>query len=156
MAQQPQAPSRALTLRQPWAWCVTGLPNPKRVENRTWAPPGDWRGPLALHTAATVDTAALAALERDWGPAAPARDQLVTGAVVAVADLAEVHRAGAPGCGWRCIGWGGDDHRIFHWVLGEVTVLPEPVPCKGRLQLWRLDAATAAAVAAGLAAAGAR
>lgn len=151
MAQQLKAPKKALTIRQPWVWCITDLQSyPKRVETRTWAPPGDWRGPIALHAAATVDAKVMAAFERDWGEDAPRRDQLVTGAVVAVADLVEVHPAWGEGCGPGCADWGGMDPGTFHWHFDDVTVLPDPVPCKGRLQLWNLDEDVSTAVAAGL------
>lgn len=128
----------ALTLIQPWAYAVTHAG--KRVENRTWPPspkmlrPGDL---LAIHAGFKVDRAACAELRRA-GVQLPSR--LSTGAVVAVAryggvltypqDLAALDPS---------------QRRWFvgplGWRLEDVVALREPVPCKGRLGLWKMGEA---------------
>jgi hypothetical protein len=151
---RPQEPSKALTLRQPWAWCVTH--QTKRTENRTWEPKGDWRGPLALHAGKTLTNQDLAALQDAPGAAGiptPRRGDLTLGAVVALARLADVHVADADTCQGDCLEWGQFPARpgtkpLYHWCFADVTVLKRPVPCTGALGLWTLPADVAAAVAA--------
>jgi hypothetical protein len=106
-----------------------------------------YRGPLAIHAGAALHTqdgdkgenavrrvAELAGLpmETVW------HGSQLRGAVVAVANLTEV-------CGesryttWircACRPWGVAKQR--HFILADVRVLPEPVPCRGRQRLWRL------------------
>jgi ADP-ribose pyrophosphatase YjhB (NUDIX family) len=49
----PSAPFLALSLRQPWLWCVLHLG--KCIENRVWST--DYRGPVLLHASATMTKA---------------------------------------------------------------------------------------------------
>lgn len=148
----------ALTLHAPWAFAVAHLG--KRIENRTWVPPARLVGQrLAIH-------AGVAETEAEWGAvyAAASKPPLLglrplpaRGAVVAVVTVAgwvneigslettlespsyEHVKAAAVTPGPWFIGPIG-------WVLTDVVTLPEPVPCKGRQGLWRLDAATDAKV----------
>lgn len=152
----PTTDVRALTFKQPWAWCVTN--ETKRVENRTWEPKGDWRGPLALHAGKTLAPADLARLQEALaaqGQRAPRRQDLTLGAVVALTRLVDIHPADRRKCDEACRGWGEFPTRrelrgktLYHWCLGEVTVLKKPVACTGALQLWKLPDDVAAAVAA--------
>lgn len=147
---KPKPKLKALTVRQPWAWCITD--EAKRVENRIWQPRGDWRGPLALHAAQTLDTRALDALTRDWGKRhAPRGDQLALGAIVGLVRLADVHPADKKTCPQTCRNWGEFPAKgakpLFHWILDDVTVLRTPLPCKGALQLWNVPDDVAAALA---------
>lgn len=111
---------RGLTIRQPWADAI--VHGTKRIENRTW-----WVSTLPmhllLHAAAGVDRAAVLPI----GEYVPG--DRVTGAILGVATLTEVHDPD-----W-CSPWGEPD--ALHWVLDDVHALPEPVPYKGSLGLWR-------------------
>jgi hypothetical protein len=134
----------ALTILQPYAGLIC-LPDDdhrvKRVENRRWKPPPKAvKRELAIHAGRSralldLDDVELAGLD------------LIFGAIVATAVLE----------GWFevCAGEGLDsiprtaleawpwlpDHGQhvqgrFCWVLGQVRVLPAPVPCRGFLGLW--------------------
>jgi hypothetical protein len=150
---------KALSIRQPWAWAIAH--GGKDVENRTWG--GGYRGPLAIHAGArwdedgAYDKRILRALHQFGDRFDPPlrverlgpktlrllRDQQLTpGAVVAVVRV-ELVCIGQRGCGcespWAVQGQ-------YHWRLGDVQPLAEPVPCKGRLGLWDLPADVEAAV----------
>jgi hypothetical protein len=154
---------KALTVRQPWCSAITY--GDKRVENRS--KPIAHRGPLMLHAGLSVDWDAdkeawVAAGLTPYAPGAQRgawRASLPLGAVVAVAELTDCHHA--DDCNhicpepedwdWRtdlpctehegpcrnhCSPWAFPD--AWHWKLANVHPLPEPVPCKGALGLWRL------------------
>lgn len=133
---------KALTLHQPWAHAICHLG--KRVENRTWAPPASLPvgSLLAIHAGKVHDHAGHRQI-------LAARLSLPTifprAAVVAVAKLiGTCDAAGVRTCmsgrrididagglsAWFCGPVG--------WVLDDVRVLREPVPCKGRQGLWDL------------------
>lgn len=131
---------RALTIRQPWAGQIHA--GRKLVENRGWRT--DYRGPLAIHAAATVDKHAglpdpdadvelhlLLLGQKYWRPGRDpvGHPMLALGAIVAVAQLVDVHPANR--C---CAPWG--QPAVQHWVLADVQALPEPIPCRGSLGLW--------------------
>jgi hypothetical protein len=136
--------TRALTVRQPWAWAIAA--GVKDVENRGW--PTAHRGWLAVHAAATPadarEGARCAQLLAAAGVAAPAEAQLPRSAVVAVVFLHDVlpperRLASAwaqPGC--------------FHWLLRDARALKAPVPCSGQVQLWELSGEVSAAIDAQL------
>lgn len=125
---------RALTVRQPWAWAIACAG--KTVENRTRGT--RYRGLLAIHASKTVDRVALnepsildAIMTREFEiDEAAAR----LGAVVAVAELRGCHGPGD--CPGTCSPWAARGQH--HWNLYDVRRLPEPVPCRGALGLWRL------------------
>ena len=131
----------ALTIHQPWAWCIAleTLPSdpprrPKRLENRDRkAPRPLWGKRLAIHAGRRYDDEAAAELRRA-GVEVPDHDATALGAVVAVATL-------------RCCStWrpGRDHPQRFWWqgpvawVLDDVRPLREPAPCRGYPKIWRL------------------
>lgn len=139
-----------LSVRQPWGWAIaTGL---KPVENRSWHT--NYRGPVAIHASGTIDEYARMptdqAIRRLRAVRAEAilAQQLPASAkylrlsrILAVADLVDIHPKyhicnprGVPST--VCSPWAvwGEQH----WILENVRPLPEPVPCKGRLGLWKL------------------
>lgn len=154
---------RALTVRPPWSHFIAKCG--KTAENRNWPTP--YRGLLAVHAglnwdgAAEEDLTALAAW-RDWSAALPPLNvagplrknaiHVDLGAVVAVAELADCHFAlQGDGCAFadsRCSPW-AQLHQ-WHWQLKDIQPLDKPVPCKGRLGLWRLPEDVEAAVRAQL------
>ncbi|MFE1872998.1 hypothetical protein ACFW9N_19130 [Streptomyces sp. NPDC059496] len=116
---------RGISIRQPYAACI--LAGAKTVENR----PGRWRtGWVLLHTSKTVDRPAL----RTPLVGRTIRDrQLVTGAVVGIARIADCHQdpEGAPLCSpWAFPG-------AWHLVLADVQELPLPVPARGQVVPWK-------------------
>lgn len=117
---------RALTLIQPWLELIVS--HGKRTENRTYGTP--YRGLLALHASARSDKPMIRAMQSEgWSfPALP------IGAVVAVAELVDVHSADDSAC--RCDAWAETGPRIHHWVLDVVQALPDPIRCPGARRLW--------------------
>ena len=109
----------ALTLRQPWASAVVRLG--KDVENRTWTTP--YRGLLAIHAGKGVDSSAPPRV------AEALEQRLPSGCVVAVVELYDIVRDSRSE-------WAREGE--YHWLLRGVRELSVPVPCKGRLMLFKL------------------
>ena len=82
--------SRALSLRQPWAWLLAG--GLKDIENRTWR---TWyRGRFFIHASKTFDDAAYVALLRQWDGVIdfPDRDEFERGGIVGAATVVDCVR----------------------------------------------------------------
>lgn len=129
---------RALTLHQPWAWAITHAD--KRVENRSRPPPKSMVGQdFAIHAGLRLDEHAVQRFYRgDFGDLAAEvnPDDIVRGAVVAVARLTKVVEHQYPGF---------EDHGGDCWYFGpvgyllaNVRALPSPVPCRGMQGWWPL------------------
>ena len=136
--------TRALTVRQPWAWAIAA--GVKDCENRVW-----WtshRGWLAIHAASALadaaDEARCAQLLAAAGVAAPAAAQLPRSAVVAVVFVDHVLSPDQPlASAWAQPG-------CFHWLLRDARALKAPVPCSGQKSVWTLSEDVAEAIAAQL------
>lgn len=145
-----------LTIRQPWEWAIE---HGKPVENRSWKM--SYRGPLWLHAGSRSrwdrDGEHSQLVRRAWNAwvrmrpdaaellGGPVRNcHLIRfGVVSALAYVTGCHHAsdcagsvaafrGAHLCDqWAAYGQ-------FHIELRCVRPLPEPVPCRGALGLWRL------------------
>jgi len=141
-----------LTVRQPWAWA---LQHGKPVENRPWEM--TYRGLLWLHAGARSrwDPAGADSglVQDEWlqvtglpdVPHGIAKDiglhrnthLMVFGAVTALLQVTGCHHAddctrrGSPCNPWAACGQWHIERQVLH-------VLPEPVPCRGMLGLWRL------------------
>jgi hypothetical protein len=129
---------RALSIMQPWVNAITH--GDKRVENRSWRAP-EWviGKRIALHASKGFDRDAGFPDGKDamWQPP----QHLPLGAVVASAAIIGCHPmhhecdpagAWAPVCSPWAV-WGQ-----CHWLLGDVHALPDPIPCRGALGLWKL------------------
>lgn len=128
-----------LTIKQPWLHAIVA--GTKRVENRTWAVP-EWviGKVIALHAGKTYDYGAVFpawTVTPGWEPG-----ELPEGAVAGVAKVTGCHpleHVCSPGPHLRaCSPWSARSQ--CHWLLAEVRPLPNPVPCRGMLGLWRLPA----------------
>jgi hypothetical protein len=127
----------ALTVRQPFAWAIAE--GGKTVENRSqgtsMATDG---GVFAIHSAMTAGDPLQVPAFISASRTSPAA---ALGAVIAVVRLESVHVAFAgPGCTAErpCSPWAIMRTGLRHWVLSNPRTLAEPVPCKGKLGLWRL------------------
>jgi hypothetical protein len=137
---------RALSIQQPWLGAIVLAD--KRTENRGWpAPPWiigkdialhasrkpDWDAPLYAWTAARLYPPWMAGItQARWCQ----DNAAVLGAVLAVVTVAGCHHASnASEC--RCDRWAAPGQ--YHIEIGQVRPLPNPVPCRGRLGLWRLE-----------------
>lgn len=130
---------KALTLIQPWAWAVCHAG--KRVENRTWRPPPSVLGQrIAIHAGKKYDADDAEWIAEEHGIEVPQTVPL--GAIVAMARVLRAFEAGPDGPpiterardprGWAFGPW--------CWVLADVVVLPQPVPCRGAQGLWDVPA----------------
>jgi hypothetical protein len=163
---------RALTVQQPFAWAIAY--GGKNVENRIRQM--HYRGPLAIHAglgmheghlpaqtpeghAAAVALDAIGGRGNCWNPrhripsalSPPPHPGLALGAVIALAEVTGCHwweDCWRPGSGRLCSSWAMFDQ--YHIEISNVRVLPEPVPAKGMLGLWKVPEDTERAVRAQL------
>lgn len=137
----------ALTLRQPWASLVAL--EAKRIETRSWRT--SYRGWLAIHAAKTLSkTEQLlceqepfrTALLRDAAldPARPLATQLPRGCIIAIARLDSclpMETSEWPSEPERSFGDYAPDR--YAWYLSHIHRLPQPIPARGALGLWRIE-----------------
>lgn len=126
----------ALSLSQPWAWCV--VHGPKRVENRGAAAIASVARTLigkriAIHAAKSWDAAAAKRI-RAAGLAVPLHVELPAGALVGVATISDV-------CGPASIS--DPDQKVWAFgpwcfVLTDVRPIEHKVPCRGLPYFWQL------------------
>lgn len=134
----PTEEVRALTVRQPWGWAIAY--GGKTVENRSWTT--RWRGILYVHAGAGLDRERLPSVASLTGrPQDEIEAELVRGAIVATARLADVHA-----CDGSCSPWATPGS--LHWVLADVRPLGAPVPATGAQRLWQPSPELLHAVAA--------
>lgn len=127
---------KALTLLPPFGHLIAI--EAKRLETRSFNT--NYRGPLAIHSSAK------------WSPehkdlcayppfvdVLPPIDQIVLGAIIAVAELTQVYRTDKilPEIrGTNEEKFGDYSAGRFAWRLSNVRQLAQPIPCKGSLGLW--------------------
>jgi hypothetical protein len=129
----------ALTIRQPWAWCI--LNAGKDIENRSW--PTKVRGTVAIHAAKgmtrdeyeeclacchTISTMQ----PMPEGLTMPEPQRLTVGGIVGLVDIVD------------CVAT--SDSPWFFGRFGFVLANPRPLPfiaCKGALGFWRVPAVAA-------------
>lgn len=124
-------PAQALSLQQPWAWVI--LFAGKRIENRTWAT--SYRGRIYLHAGMRIDWDGLSDLEEEIRAVPEPRPPAYRAALVGVADLVD------------CVRPEDVEHTQRDWAIGpwcfvleNVRPLSEPIPYRGSLGIFRVDA----------------
>ncbi len=118
---------RALSIRQPWAWAIcAGL---KRTENRSWST--NYRGTIAIH--ASLSTQGLNELRPSFDRVDDQHPVRVTGAIIGLADLVDVASYG-PQHEQDPFAFGP-----FCWTFTNARLLSEPIPLKGKLNLFKLE-----------------
>jgi len=144
---------RGLSLWQPWATLVAC--GAKQIETRSWPTP--YRGLVAIHAAlAFPPEAARACGNEDIAVAlenAGIRcvSQLPRGVILATARLANCWQFGEAThwhVGYPECEFGDFTDGRWGFVLEEVRALPEPIPCRGALGLWRVPAGVLAQLGA--------
>lgn len=139
---------RAITIRQPYAWAI--VHGGKDVENRSRNIAGSYRGPVAIHTALQWDEQALAAMNEQEGVWEGVRHEqfdTVMGAFIGVVDLVDVHYCVVNQGKYLCLDCSFPRRACSHWAMGDQyhlvlanpRPLPEPVPHRGKLGLWRIN-----------------
>ena len=122
---------KALTIYRPWTWaiCHPG-PRAKRVENRNWTPPPWLIGTdLAIHAGKQYDDEEA---DRFITSIIGERPSACPQGIVAVARVTGFRNRD-----------GGTPHPDNPWFVGpvgwmieNVRVLPNPVPCRGAQGIW--------------------
>jgi tetratricopeptide (TPR) repeat protein len=126
--------TRALSLQQPWATAICA--GVKRVENRSWS--NIYRGPVAIHAGsnkAQLNRLLKNSTERVDVAAFP------IGAIIGIANLVDVVtmnrdlESDLGACGPYC------------WLFENPRIFREPIPLKGKLQLFNLASETSEKIA---------
>jgi ASCH domain len=113
---------RALTIKQPWAWAITHAG--KDIENRSWTT--DYRGALLIHAGKGWAADHAAPFARAGKPA-PGKHDVPKGAIIGIVDLVDiVQDSDSP---WTATA-------SFHWIMADPFPIT-PLPCPGKLGLWR-------------------
>lgn len=132
---------KAITLHQPWA-TLMALGH-KTVETRSWST--RYRGPLAIHAAATFpaygrefanNSIATVALRQDGY--VPGEIDLELGAILCVVSLDDViptQQVGARFVDPERV-YGDYSYGRYAWVTSNPRRLDEPIGARGRQQLW--------------------
>lgn len=136
---------KALSLTQPWATLVAI--GAKKIETRSWFT--TYRGQIVIHAAKGFpkwarDYANSLQFQEELAPFGyTSSTQLPLGAIIAVAELAGCHSTDKeklliPHPGTRESIFGDYSENRFMWMLKNVRMLNEPIPCKGSLGLWEV------------------
>lgn len=125
------APTRALSLIQPWAWAI--LHAGKNVENRVWS--SNIRGPFWIAASATTSyryyDQARRIIEAISDVTVPPRRDLVYGSILGQATIYDCIRPNENrGNPWHFSGQYG-------YLLRDVRTVT-PVPCKGHQRWWNV------------------
>lgn len=121
----------ALTVRRPWSGLI--IYGGKNIENRGWPPPRKIVGQrIAIH----------AGLGDDLTNELASRIEAFTGAIITcrtmqtgiIGTVRIVGITQDPISPWCQAGAG------YWWVLADPKPLERPIPCRGRLGLWKLPA----------------
>jgi activating signal cointegrator 1 len=153
---------KALTLYQPWATLVAI--GAKKIETRSWST--KYRGPVAIHASKKFPIefhgdskpfrSCLKGILFSDNPSTPwqlIKSNLHLGCIIAVCELVVVVPIDNQIQGYRVIDDGYDlnipipplepDRSFgdytpgrYAWILENVRMLKEPIPCKGMLGLW--------------------
>ena len=136
---------RALSLSQPWAWCMT-IPQPperKDVENRTWPCPASMIGKrFAIHAAKSWDERGASMMYAE-GLHFPPKATITRGAIVALATIDHVviaHKP-PPGSSYRHAATLPESQKRwffgpYGYVFVRLAVLPRPVTVAGMQGFW--------------------
>jgi hypothetical protein len=127
------ADTRALTVKQPWAYAITDLGKPDENRPRTMIAPRT----ILLHAGKGWDHNGPEFIE-SLGHVLPPRPQLVRSAIVAVVTVTSVCSVtvgpnGTDEC--ECSEWAADGQYHLRFVIRRK--LRKPVDCDGHLGLWR-------------------
>lgn len=163
-------PERALSICQPWAWLVAS--GYKTIENRTWA--NSYRGPVVIHASSSgrhytpendkliqdlAHPKMLAELEDPRFQTDPDFDVFHFGALIGVAELVDILPLDkVEGQAADILAATGSDippavwaEGPLCWVFANALRFAEPIPAKGKLNLYTLSPAEIQGVAKAIA-----
>jgi len=117
-----------LTVKPTWAKCIFDLD--KDVENRVWKT--SYRGRLFIHTSQKLETQNellfLEQLLNFTGQEKP--KNIIKGAIIGSVNLVNIIT------NYQSM-WAMPNQ--YHWIISDPILLDEPIYCKGKLGLWRLE-----------------
>jgi len=123
---------KALSIKQPWAWAITALPEPyrKNVENRSRKT--NYRGPFLVHASLGFDEVGYQRMlrylhELKYGGPVPAPDEFVRGAVVGISEIIDCSQK------FYASRW---FEGPFGYVLQNSRAFAKPFSWKGMLGFW--------------------
>lgn len=123
---------KSLSIKQPWAYAIIYCG--KDVENRTWYPKDNYRGPLLIHASKSFDTEGYTWIVENYQKlninlqTFPAPSEFLKGGIIGKVNFKSLKRC-TEYSPWMFGPWG--------WVLEN----PEPIdfiPYKGQLGLFNV------------------
>ncbi len=134
---------KGLSISRPWPWAFEHPAVPKRIENRTWKKPfwADW---IALHAAKSWDQTGLDYLQRVC-PEIPTEKALHPDSQIFAVCRVKTCLKFSPMdvTGYDAKRLFGDQgiwaFGPFCWVIIDLVMLKDPVPCSGARGLWSLE-----------------
>lgn len=127
---------RCLSVQQPWAWALCA--GVKDIENRSWT--NKYRGTIVI--VASSNKVRVTALKKVGPPRYLPPELFAYGAVVGFVDVLDIEPLNRKleDNPWA---WGP-----YCWRVDNPRLLPEPIPCKAKLNLYTPDPALASRIRA--------
>lgn len=127
---------RCLAVQQPYAWAIcAGI---KNIENRSWQT--KHRGTIVI--VASGKTSRLKEFQRDAKPLKLSADHLTVSAAIGIADIVDIQPLNSS---LEANPWASGP---YCWQLANGRLFKEPIPCKGKLNLYNPDDDLAARIGA--------
>lgn len=133
---------KALSLLQPWATLLAH--GKKRFETRSWDT--SFRGRFAIHASGKLSVATAAICYQE--PFHTALKQcdihllrdLPHGAIIGVAEIVRTWKTSELRDSIGSIEWAFGDYgpRRYAFEVANPVLLPQPIPCKGQLDFWKV------------------
>ena len=114
-------------MQQPFAWAICA--NVKDIENRSWQT--KYRGTIVI--VASGKTSQIKAFQKDAKPLKLSADHLTISAAIGIADILDIHTLN-PSLESNPWAFGP-----YCWQLANGRLFKEPIPCKGKLNLYAPD-----------------
>lgn len=118
---------RCLAVQQPYAWALCA--NVKNIENRSWTT--KQRGTIVI--VASSATSQIKRFQKDAKPAKLSADHLMVSAAIGLVDIVDVVPLN-PSLESNPWAFGP-----YCWQLANGRLFKEPIPCKGKLNLYLPD-----------------
>lgn len=116
---------KILTVRHPWAWAI--IHGGKDIENRTWVPTGQYRGPVLIHAGMALDGTGFDLVHKLCEDV-PEHDrfQQSRGKIIGMVDVVDCVRD------HKSL-WAENGDDIWHWVLANPRPVKHSLHVRGQL-----------------------
>ncbi len=135
----PSGLTKALSLKQPYAWLVAN--GYLLVDDRTWGTA--YRGPILIHASKGLYEQYYDFIKSNTNIPLPSKEKLEYGGVVGIAKLVLCCRPGELPAGIsreQRAHFGGVHQEYFGFLFEQATPLPF-MPCSGKLGIFEIDVA---------------